>query len=667
MAAPHLDIKTILTTNSGSRWAPVGGTTLRPDPPTLTPSVVTSTTITVTLSVGSGLTSRIPYRNGTALAAISGSATSFQFTGLSANTPYTLWFIDEKNGRFSAASVSLQITTDNPPVVIPAVPTLSFVSKDSNSITVNSSGSTGATSYIPIRNGTTLAEVTTFPYTFTGLTSSTQYTLTFRAKNSAGTSADSNAITQTTDAAISVLTVPMKAALYGGTNFTDQEEIARRAKFDLFIMQSWYGISASMVQTHLNAVRALNPSIKVILYLMLEGISDTDDLGAFLTTNNMWARDSWPSGNRLSVWPNTHGSNLAGTRTVNGFTCGESLVNLHAAKNGAVWNMVDGIMIDNQWYTAGYDYDYDEDGVNNSAKSAAMRDAHAIAYQKIVARIKHFHPEFQIWGNPRAPTANLQIGGTDDKAAFVAQKWDGFMQQNAGPGLYWHNEGVFAYDSNPALAGLTNYRTWPAEATISATPAHGQLLRNAWGSFARHSTLPATQASLGDIAYEHQTGGWIANTQNILQECFGFTETEEVTYASLGASQHNRACLGYWWVLTDVAPYLYGLDTAGGRSIWTEYHEYFKGQQWIDPPAILVAPYATIGGHPVYLRRTLAGAMIFIPRRAAGAAASAPATMTINTPALPPGKTTWTTWTGGGVGSTLSVPGNRDTVFLKAL
>lgn len=667
MAAPHLDIKTILTTNSGQVWAPVGGTTLRPDPPTIAPSVITTTTVTVTLSPGSGLTSRIPYRDGTALTAVAGDVTSYQFTGLTASTAYTLSFVDEKNGRLSASSLSLPVTTATPPIIVPAAPVLTFVSKDSSSITVNSTGSANATSYIPVRSGTPLAEITLpqLPYKFTGLAASTPYTLTLRAKSSAGTSGDSNPITQTTDAAVTTLTVPMRVAAYGGTDFADQAEIARRAKFEWIVFQGWYSMSASMLQTHINAIRTINPTIKVYLYLMLEGIGDGDDLGNFLDANNLWARDVYPAGTRQSVWTGTHGTNLGSPRTVGGFTCGEALVNLHRVKNAAVWALVDGIMLDNMWYATGYDLDVNEDGVKDSQNSTGVRNAFAGAYQKVYALLKSFNPAWKIGCNPRAPVQLLS--GIDDAAAFRSQRWDFFMNQNAGPGMYFNGEAVFPYDGG--ITDFTKYRLWPSEAAIVGTPAHGQLLmRASIGGFLPTTTRPQANPTLGDTLIDLQTGNWISDIQNILMETKGFTETEEVTYGAF-AAQHNRVCLAYWYVLSDLTPYLYGTDTAGtGRVVVHPYQDYFKGMPWVDAAPAITAPYFTSGVLKVYHRRiggVNAGDWLLCPRAERGQAATAPATITCPTPPLPPGKSVYRYFDGTTVGSTVTL-GHRDGLGIKA-
>ncbi len=162
-----------------------------PGPPTgLTTSGITQTSITLNWTKPAGATG-YKVRTGTtgAFTTLSDVAT-YTFTGLTANTAYTLQVRASNAGGDSSVAQTTATTNNVPPPPVPAAPTsLTTSGITQTSITLSWTKSTGAASY-EVRRGsgtwTALGDVAS--YAFTGLTANTQYSLQVRAKNAGGTS-----------------------------------------------------------------------------------------------------------------------------------------------------------------------------------------------------------------------------------------------------------------------------------------------------------------------------------------------------------------------------------------------------------------------------------------------------------------------------------------------
>ena len=130
-----------------------------------------------------------------------GDVAAYVFTGLSANTQYTLEVLASNSGGDSSAASTSATTLASPPAA-PAAPTgLTTSGITHNSITLGWTKSTGATTY-EVNGGalsgwTDAGDVAT--YTFTGLSAGTSYSLQVRAKNTGG---------ETAAPAVSAVTVP---------------------------------------------------------------------------------------------------------------------------------------------------------------------------------------------------------------------------------------------------------------------------------------------------------------------------------------------------------------------------------------------------------------------------------------------------------------------------
>ncbi|MFI1523418.1 fibronectin type III domain-containing protein [Kitasatospora cineracea] len=169
----------------------------------------TSTAATqVSLSWGAstdnvGVTGYDVYKNGTLATTVTG--TTATVTGLSAGTAYTFTVkAHDAAGNASAASNSLAVTTPSgSDQQAPTAPgNLTATSTAATQVSLSwgaSSDNVGVTAYDVYKNGALATTVTGTTATVTGLTASTAYTFTVKARDAAGnTSAASNSLAVTT-------------------------------------------------------------------------------------------------------------------------------------------------------------------------------------------------------------------------------------------------------------------------------------------------------------------------------------------------------------------------------------------------------------------------------------------------------------------------------------
>ncbi len=184
------------------------------NPDTTAPSVPTNLVATNTTQTTTSLTWTAAtdntavtgynvYRNGAYLAATTG--TTYNVTGLTASTTYafTIKAKDAAN-NISASSNTANVTTlDIPDTTAPSVPanlTASNTTLTTTRLTWNAATDNRAvTGYNVYRNGAFLASATGTTYNVTGLTESTTYAFTVKAKDAADNlSASSNSVNVTT-------------------------------------------------------------------------------------------------------------------------------------------------------------------------------------------------------------------------------------------------------------------------------------------------------------------------------------------------------------------------------------------------------------------------------------------------------------------------------------
>lgn len=144
------------------------------------------------------------YNNGILLTTV--TASPYTVTGLTPSTTYNFVVkAKDGSGNISVDSNSVSVTTLAPDTIAPTAPTLTASGTTNSSTILSWSGSTdnvGVTTYEIYKDGTLLATINTSPYTVTGLTASTNYTFSIKAKDAAGNiSSASNSVNITTTAA----------------------------------------------------------------------------------------------------------------------------------------------------------------------------------------------------------------------------------------------------------------------------------------------------------------------------------------------------------------------------------------------------------------------------------------------------------------------------------
>ena len=151
-----------------------------------------------------GVTEYEVFQDGSSAATVTG--TSYQATGLTANTSYSFYVVaKDAAGNVSPQSNTVNVSTTAPDVTAPSDPT-GLTSANITDTTVDlswtaSTDNVAVTGYDVYESGGLIGSSTNTSFNVTGLTASTPYSFTVRAKDAAGNvSGDSNAENITTDA-----------------------------------------------------------------------------------------------------------------------------------------------------------------------------------------------------------------------------------------------------------------------------------------------------------------------------------------------------------------------------------------------------------------------------------------------------------------------------------
>ena len=120
---------------------------------------------------------------------------------VSASGTHNLYLVFKGNAAGGLFNMNwLQFSNDNAPAV-PAVPqNLASTGKTTSSVSLSWTPASGADGYEILRNGNLVTTTTSTTYTDSGLSAGTTYAYTVRAFNAAGSSAQSNSVSVTTDA-----------------------------------------------------------------------------------------------------------------------------------------------------------------------------------------------------------------------------------------------------------------------------------------------------------------------------------------------------------------------------------------------------------------------------------------------------------------------------------
>ena len=178
-----------------------------PTAPTLSANNTTSTKTTLSWTGATdnvALASYDIYKDGTFVA--NSTTSPYTVTGLSASTSYVFTVkAKDASNNISVSSNAVTVTTLAPDTEAPTAPSLSASGTTNVSTTLTFTGATdniGVTAYEIYKDGALIATVNNSPYTVTGLSASTTYIFTVKAKDDAGNvSPLSNAVSVTTLAA----------------------------------------------------------------------------------------------------------------------------------------------------------------------------------------------------------------------------------------------------------------------------------------------------------------------------------------------------------------------------------------------------------------------------------------------------------------------------------
>lgn len=176
-------------------------------PTNLVSSNITETTIDLSWSASTdnvAVTNYEIYRDGNLLTTISG--TSYQATGLTANTSYSFYIVaKDAAGNSSSASSTVNTTTLTPDTTAPSAPTsLTSSGNTDTSVSLSWSASTdnvAVNSYDILQGNTVIGNTANTSFNVTGLTQNTSYSFSVKAKDAAGNISNaSNVINVTTNA-----------------------------------------------------------------------------------------------------------------------------------------------------------------------------------------------------------------------------------------------------------------------------------------------------------------------------------------------------------------------------------------------------------------------------------------------------------------------------------
>jgi chitodextrinase len=176
--------------------------TAAPTAPVLSASGTTNTTTNLTWTAATdnvAVTGYDVYQNSVFKATVTGL--TYAVTGLSAGTTYAFTVLAKDAAGNTTSSNAVNVTTTTPDTTAPSAVVLSASGTTATTTNLSWTAATdnvAVTGYEVYQGATLRATVTTLTYAVTGLTASTAYTFSVRAKDAAGNASTSNIVSVTT-------------------------------------------------------------------------------------------------------------------------------------------------------------------------------------------------------------------------------------------------------------------------------------------------------------------------------------------------------------------------------------------------------------------------------------------------------------------------------------
>jgi len=176
--------------------------TAAPTAPVLSASGTTNTTTNLAWTAATdniAVTGYDVYENGVFKATVTGL--TYAVTGLSAGTTYAFTVLAKDAAGNTTSSNAVNVTTTTPDTTAPSAVVLSASGTTATTTNLSWTAATdnvAVTGYEIYQGATLRATVTTLTYAVTGLSASTAYTFSIRAKDAAGNASTSNTVSVTT-------------------------------------------------------------------------------------------------------------------------------------------------------------------------------------------------------------------------------------------------------------------------------------------------------------------------------------------------------------------------------------------------------------------------------------------------------------------------------------
>jgi chitodextrinase len=294
----------------------------------------TSLTLGWTASTSSDIALYDVYKGSTLLGTVAGLTCNV--TGLTASTTYTFTVKAKDASNNISAGVSVNTTTSAASTDTTApgnVTNLTTASVTQTTLTLNWTASTdnvAVTGYDVFNGSTFLATVTGVTYNVTGLTASTAYTFTVKARDAAGNLATGTSVGVTTSAPADT-TAPVLTITPAAGTYTTTQTVSMSATDSGSTPTIYYTLDGS------------TPTTSSTVYSVPISVSATTTVKAF-------ARDA--AGNNSAVQTVVYTINLSSSTVSDAFNRANDTTSLGIADTGQTWQVLAGTggIISNQAY-----------------------------------------------------------------------------------------------------------------------------------------------------------------------------------------------------------------------------------------------------------------------------------------------------------------------------